>query len=72
MNLFLHYVLSVSYLVVLNGEAGREFSPRRGLRQGDPFSPYIFLICCERLSSLMRHTNQDHLVCGARISWRGP
>ncbi|KAH9670623.1 putative ribonuclease H protein [Citrus sinensis] len=43
-------ITSATMRVLWNGEASEEFVPSRGIRQGDPLSPYIFVLCVERLS----------------------
>ncbi|KAK4252645.1 hypothetical protein QN277_014390 [Acacia crassicarpa] len=53
-NLILDCVSSASYNVLWNGEKTEYFKPGRGIRQGDPISPYLFVLCIDRLS---------HLIC---------
>lgn len=52
-------ISTVSYSIVLNGKVGERFRPSRGIRQGNPLSPFLFLICSEGLSSLMRIVVRD-------------
>lgn len=39
--------------ILINGSPTEEFSPKRGIRQGDPLAPYMFLLIGEVLSRLI-------------------
>jgi hypothetical protein len=65
-------VTTVKYAVVVNGNPSGCFQPTRGLRQGDPISPYLFLICAEVLSSMVLEANNKGLLTGVPTSKYGP
>uniref|UniRef100_A0A453H0Z0 Reverse transcriptase domain-containing protein n=1 Tax=Aegilops tauschii subsp. strangulata TaxID=200361 RepID=A0A453H0Z0_AEGTS len=52
-------VKSVTYSVKFNGELLEVFSPSRGLRQGDPLSPFLFLFVIDALSALISKSVAD-------------
>ncbi|KAL5772200.1 hypothetical protein ACOSQ2_012124 [Xanthoceras sorbifolium] len=51
--LIMFSIRSVKYKVLINGEASYSFSSGCGIRQGDPISPYLFVLCMEKLSHII-------------------
>ena len=45
-------ITSVLYSVIVNDEPNGLIIPTRGIRQGDPLSLYIFILCMENFESL--------------------
>lgn len=68
--LIMKCVTSVRFTVRVNGELLPYFTPSCGLRQGDPMSPFLFLLCAEGFSSLLKYYEQ--IDRGIRVSYRAP
>ena len=65
-------VTSATFAVMVNGEPHGYIKPTHGLRQGDPVSPYLFLLCAEGLSALIRKAEGEDLIRGVSICRGGP
>ena len=53
-NLVMGCVKTVSYSILVNGEPYEINFPTRGIRQWDPLSPFLFLLCMEGLNGLIK------------------
>lgn len=62
--LIMRCVSTVTYSVLVNGQLVGQIIPLRRIRQGDPLSPYLFLLCVEGLSSLLRQAEYDGRISG--------
>ncbi|XP_062145289.1 uncharacterized protein LOC133852538 [Alnus glutinosa] len=58
--------------VVVNGNLVGNIQPTRGIRKGDPISPYLFLLCVEVLSTLLHKEEQRGVITGVPTSPKGP
>ena len=58
----------MSYRIRFNDTETEEFIPTRGLRQGDPLSPYLFLICSEGMSSMLSFEEETGGIEGKRYA----
>lgn len=62
---------SVSLSVLVNGSPSQEFKSYRGLRQGDPLSPFLFNVVVEALNILFERARNRGLIKGAEIGPNG-
>ncbi|BFG38676.1 hypothetical protein CerSpe_249500 [Prunus speciosa] len=66
---FCHWIMkcvsTVNYSIMLNG------GPTRGIRQGDPLSPFLFLICAEGLSAMIKEAEEFGGLHGYQFKTHG-
>ncbi|KAK4267368.1 hypothetical protein QN277_024155 [Acacia crassicarpa] len=67
-----HCISSSNMQLLWNGNKAESFHPTRGVRQGDPLSPYLFVICMEKLAHLIQEATHNGHWKPIRLSRRGP
>ena len=60
------------FSVHINGKAFGNILPSRGLHQGDPLSPYLFILYVEGFMSLLAKVEEDRRLHGISICRRAP
>ncbi|PRQ21155.1 putative RNA-directed DNA polymerase [Rosa chinensis] len=65
-------VTTVRYSFLINGQPRGYLTPTRGLRQGDPLSPYLFLLCAEVFSALLARKVTHGELQGIKICEGAP
>ncbi|XP_021761446.1 uncharacterized protein LOC110726302 [Chenopodium quinoa] len=66
------FVTTVRYSFIINGVPSDLVTPSRGLRQGDPISPYLFILVADVLSRMLQTASKRNLIHGVRASRNGP
>lgn len=65
-------ISSVNFAILLNGHPGSKFVPTRGLRQGDPLSPYLLLFVSEVFYLMLQQANDRQWIQGVQMNLGGP
>jgi len=71
-DMIMRLVTTVSFSVLFNGDRLENFVPSRGIRQGDPISPYLFLLAAEGLSCLLNSRVQSSNLSGIIVATSAP
>lgn len=64
-------VSSARLSILVNGSPTGEFSPQRGLRQGDLLSPFLFIIVAEGHNVLLSRALELEVIKGVRVGVGG-
>lgn len=64
-------ITTPSYSILINGSPSEEIFPEKGLRQGDPLSPFHFNIVVEVLNILMERAIEDAMLKGVQVGVNG-
>lgn len=65
-------ITTASYSILINGEPSEKIFPSRGIRQEDPLSPYLFLLCSKGLHALLDKAAREGLIRGISLCRNGP
>ena len=62
---------TATFSIFINGSPSGFFHSSRGLRQDDPYSPYLFLLAMEALSQLLSSARNGGFISSFKVGGRG-
>jgi hypothetical protein len=65
-NWIVNLVSTTSYSLLINGAPTKPFCPSRGIRQGDPLSPFLFILMMEGLSRSIKNATAASEIKGIK------
>ena len=65
-------VTTPSFSILINGKPHGMIHPSKGIRQGDPLSPYLFLLCAKGLTALLKKAELEGRIKGVSICRGAP
>ncbi|CAM8998015.1 unnamed protein product [Rhodiola kirilowii] len=68
----MNLVSTVRYSIRVHNSYTDMIVPNRGIRQGDPLSPYLFIICTEYFTALVNQYRRMGLIDGLKVCRRAP
>lgn len=71
-DLILACISMVTYSILINGEPNGNIVPTRGIRQADPLSLYLSLLCSEGLMGLIKQAVQENKIGGFSLCKNDP
>ena len=71
LNLIHECISTMSYSILVNGEPKGEIFPSRGICQGEPLSPYLFLLCSEGLNRMIQKAAREDIIKGFSLCKNG-
>jgi len=64
-------ISTVKFSLIINGNSEGFFQSQRGLRQGDPLSPFLFILAMEGLNHMIRRANVNGWLIGFKAKLQG-
>ena len=71
-NLMMQCISKATYSVLINGEPYGHIKSTRGMRQGDPLSPYLFLLCTKGFYGLLKKAEENGDIRDVSICQSAP